>query len=128
MSGSSTLYRRFAALLLPAVLLWSWVACVSVCAEITEQNPETKAAFTTDICGENDSRVSSLADCQFTATPATFQDRQTFNAPALMIAEVSFPSVYNRVIVPSVNRSDINQHSPPKLTVPVFLRLRNFRI
>lgn len=128
MFRSSSLYNRFIALLMPAIFLWSWMACVSVCAEITENTSETSAVSQLNACGESISQSSGLDGCQFTATPATLQDRQTVVAPVLANIEISFPPVHRPAFAPSVIKSDINQNSPPEITVLLFLRLQNFRI
>lgn len=125
----SSAYRRLIALLLPAVLLCMWAACMSVCAEITgHTTSETAAVSTFDDCSESVGQSSGSDGCQFTVTPAALQDRQTIAAPALANAETSFPPAFKPSFVPSVIKSDINQNSPPKITAPIFLRLHAFRI
>ncbi len=127
----STNYYRLLALLLPAILLCSCMACVEICSEITEH-----ADAENDTCikvngGENDcvelSRISE--SCPLSVTPVTFQERQTIYTPALVDTRINYLSRQVMEFFPSsISDSNVNQNSPPQFSVPLYLQLRNFRI
>ena len=128
MFRKSSAYYRFTTLLLPAILLWSWMACISICTELTEHSSEPTTVLTANTYSESVGLATEPDGCRVTAIPATFQDRQTVNVPVLANVQISFLPTHHPAFVPSVIKSDIRQNSPPRITVPLFLRLRNFRI
>ncbi len=129
MFRNQTAHQKFFALLLPAILLWSWMACVFVCSDIAKHNSDTQAKWTANLSNEAEclNENSSLDNCPFTSTPATVQERQTISLYAVINEEIAFISFKHLVSIPmSIVESDINQNSPPKLTSQLFIRLCNF--
>ncbi len=128
----SSVHQKLFSFLLPAILLWSWMACVFVCSDIAEHNSNTQAKWTANSSNEVEclNENSSLDNCPFTSTPATVQERPTFPAYALIEKVIDSVPFKNLASFPmSIVESDINQNSPPpKLTSQLFIRLCNFRI
>lgn len=127
----SSHYHRFLSVLLPATLFLSWIGCVTVCTEGTEQRNETHAVWKTNTDKEAESVCAStdLFSCSFTGASATLQDRQNFNISLLKGEEVTISHSHNLTFFPSsVHEPDFNQNSPPKITNPLFLQFHNFRI
>ena len=122
---------KILALLLPAALLCSCLACVAICSEITEHAELENAACLKIKCGENDcAGISNFSEgCPLTVTYITLQERQTIYTPALASSKTNYLSRQALKFVPqAVRKSNVNQNSPPVFSPPLYLQLRTFRI
>lgn len=123
--------QKFLALVLPALLVCSCMACVSICSNLTEQSENEKGICIKVYESEIDrGKMSGISEsCPLTVTPVTFQERQIIHAPALVDPDGNYLSLRILKFVPSAVRdSKINPPSPPRLTSRLYLHLQNFRI
>jgi hypothetical protein len=125
----SAICRKFLALILPAAFLFSGLACVAICAENTE-HPENTASVKVSGRENGCPVITGLAEgCPLSVTDVSFQERQTIEAPAPSAARANHQPPHNLKFVSSTVRDPhVNRHSPPSLSPPRYLRLRNFRI
>jgi hypothetical protein len=121
-------FPKILALLLPVALLCSCLACVAICSQITRHAEIENAACPGENAGAGISVFS--AGCPLNVTPVTPRERQTIDAPALASSNINLklPPHDSKFVSPAVHASRVKQPSPPDVSPPLYLKLRNFRI